>query len=302
MNLKPSAQLNRRHRQERIARTLMTAMSWSIVAVLLLILWRVIGAGTVAFDASFWSTEYTPQSQAFNATTDNANDLASGVFDSIIYSVIMLAVTMIFAVPISLMAGIYLHEYARVGKVTNAIRMAVSNLAAVPSIVWGLLGLAIFVRFLDLGKNPLASGLTLGILVLPILIVSTEEALKTIPKEVRHASLALGANRWQTIKSHVVPYAMPNILTGQIVALARAAGETAPLLLLGAGSFRALVQYGLLEPGAALQTRAYKLILGAHEVDKVTGAGAIVILLIVTLTLNLTAIILRQRLASKIKW
>lgn len=302
MNLQPSTQLHKRHRKERVAKLLMTGMSWSIVAVLVVILWRVVGAGTIAFDASFWTTEYSPQTSAFNATTDDAHARASGVFDSIVYSLLMLSVTMLFAIPISMMAGIYLHEYARAGKISNAIRTAVSNLAAVPSIVWGLLGLAIFVRFLDLGKNPLASGLTLGILILPILIVSTEEALKTVPKEVRHASLALGANRWQTIKSHVVPYALPNLLTGQIVALARAAGETAPLLLLGAGSFRALIRYGLLEPGAALQTRAYKLTLGAHEVDKITGAGAIVILLIVTLSLNLTAIILRQRLASKIKW
>lgn len=302
MKLQPSEQLNKRHRKERVAKLLMSAMSWSAVVILFVILWRVIGAGTVAFDPSFWSTKYEPQSSAFNATTDNLSDLVTGVKDSVIYSVIMLAVTMVFAVPISLMAGIYLQEYARPGRITDAVRTSVSNLAAVPSIVWGLLGLAIFVRFLDLGKNPLASGLTLGILVLPILIVSTEEALKTIPAEVRHASLALGANRWQTIKSHVVPYAMPNILTGQIVALARAAGETAPLLLLGAGVFRYKEAYGLFEPGAALQTRAYKLLLGAHEADKVTGAGAIVILLIVTLTLNLTAIVLRQKLAAKIKW
>ncbi len=288
------ARLRRRRRKETIMRSLLTAAAGLTVLFLAVLLVRLISDGIGALDWDFWSKRYSPGSLRRGG--------ASGILDSLQATVTVLALTMLFALPIGTAAGIYLHEYAGKGRVTEWIRATVANLASVPSIVYGLLGLAVFVRLLAFGSTNLSSALTLAVLVLPILIVATEEALKTIPQSVRDASLAMGATKWQTIRHHVLPYALPGILTGQILALSRAAGETAPLVVLAIPTYTLAAGPGILAPGAPLQLRAYNLASDPNTYARLDAAGAIVVLLIVTLSLNLAAIIVRQRLSRKIKW
>jgi phosphate transport system permease protein len=264
------------------------------VVILAVLLVRLIADGFGALDWEFWSTRFSPLGLKSGGP--------SGIFDSLQATLTVLGITMLFAIPVGTAAGIYLHEYAGRGRLSDFIRATVANLASVPSVIYGLLGLAIFVRLLMFGATNLSSALTLGVLILPILIVATEEALKTVPQPVRDASLAMGATKWQTIRYHVLPYSLPGILTGQILALSRAAGETAPLAILTIPTFSLAAGGGLFDPGAPLSLRAYTLATDPNAFARLDAAGAIVALLLVTLTLNLAAIIVRQRLSRKIKW
>jgi phosphate transport system permease protein len=242
--------LKTRRRAEAWARGMFVGASLLAVAILVMLLARLLQEGTrIVLSSSFW-TPYSPLQFVTGQT---------GVLDAVLSSLVVLGLTLVFAVPIGTAAGVYLFEYAGTSRLAEWIRAAVSNLAGVPSVVYGLLGLAVFVRMLGFGATNLASALTLAVLILPILIVATEEALKTVPGTVRRASLALGATKWQTIRSHVLPYALPGILTGQILALSRAAGETAPLLLLGIPTFTSAAAYGPMDAGtctASPRTRA----------------------------------------------
>lgn len=294
--------LARRKRKEKIMRTvLMAGASLSVLALAVLLL-RMAADGIPHMSWEFWSQRYSPR---------GINSGNSGILDSIISSFIVLLLAMLFAIPVGTAAGVYLYEYAPANRLTTWIRATVSNLAAVPSVVYGLLGLAIFVRlWADLnGGVPeptnIAGALTLGVLVLPIVIVATEEALKTVPDSVRQASLAMGATKWQTVRNHVLPYALPGILTGQILALSRAAGETAPLLVIGTFTYVTAPLHELARPdglGTPLQVRAYALAADARTAAIEMGAATIVVLLLATLLLNLAAIFLRDRLQKKIQW
>lgn len=291
--------LERRKRTERRwRRALLAAAILSLGSLAVLIL-RMLLDGVPHMNLDFWSNSYSPS---------GIRTRTAGILDALISSLLVLAMTMLIAVPIGTAAGIYLHEYASRGRITEWIRATVSNLAGVPSVVYGLLGLAIFVRlFSDVFGLPrqgtyLAAALTLAVLILPILIVATEEALKTVPATVRHASLALGATKWQTIRAHVLPYALPGILTGQILALSRAAGETAPLLIIGLPTYQVFQSYNPVGTGTPLQVRAYYLASDARQPAIDLAAGAIVVLLMATLALNLIAIFLRARLQKRIRW
>ncbi len=275
-------------------KAMVTGTAGLTVIILAVLLIRLISDGIGALDWEFWSTRYSPRGLKSGG--------ASGILDSLQATVTVLVLTMLFAIPIGTAAGIYLEEYAGKSRLSEWIRATVANLASVPSVIYGLLGVAIFVRLLMFGATNLSSALTLGVLILPILIVATEEALKTVPRPVRDASLAMGATKWQTIRHHVLPYALPGILTGQILALSRAAGETAPLAILTIPTFTIAAGGGILAPGAPLQLRAYTLATDPNSMARLDAAGAIVVLLIVTLTLNLAAIMVRQRLSRKIKW
>lgn len=290
-----SAGLLRRRRKERVMKTVLMAGSSLSVLILAVLLFQMLRDGLPAFDPAFFTQSYNP-----SAFYGGAGSL--GILDSILATMTVLAMTMLFAVPIGTAAGIYLHEYAVPGRLTNGIRATVANLAAVPSIVYGLLGLAVFVTLMSLGATNIASALTLAVLILPILIVATEEALKTVPRSVRDASLAVGATKWQTVRSHVLPYALPGILTGQILALSRAAGETAPLIVLGIPVFTPGAGTGPLDQGTPLQVRAFNLASDPNRLGAEMAAGAILVLLLATLLLNLAAIVLRARLSRKIQW
>lgn len=287
-------QLKRRHLKGRIALGVLYVAAGISVLMLILLLLRLLSDGTGAFDAKFWLDRYNP--------LELRREDATGMRDSIITTFVVLLMTIVFALPIGVAAGVYLHEYAPKTRLTEWIRASVANLAGVPSVVYGLFGLAVFVRFLQIGANNMAAALTLSVLILPILIVATEEALKAVPRTVREASLALGATKWQTIKNHVLPYALPGILTGNILAMSRAAGETAPLLIIGLPLFAAKEAYGPLATGTPLQARAFSLSIDPQESALALAGSAILVLLIVTISLNLVAIILRQKLSNRIKW
>ncbi len=288
------ARLKRRQRKETAMKGLLMTAAGLTVAFLAVLLVRLVSDGITALDWDFWSLRYSPGSLRRGG--------ASGILDSLQATLTVLGLTMLFAIPVGTSAGIYLHEYAGNSRTTEWIRATVANLASVPSIVYGLLGLAVFVRLFAFGSTNLSSALTLAVLVLPILIVATEEALKTVPQSVRDASIAMGATKWQTIRYHVLPYALPGVLTGQILALSRAAGETAPLVVLAIPVYTLAAGPGILAPGAPLQLRAYTLASDPNSYARLDAAGAIVVLLFVTLTLNMVAIIVRQRLSRKIQW
>ena len=215
-----------------------------------------------------------------------------------IWLMVIVAVT---TLPLGVGAAIYLEEYADKDRWWNrAIEMNIQNLAAVPSIVYGILGLAFIARGpLDLGFVLLAGGLTLALLVLPIVIISAREAIRAVPPSIREGSLALGATRWQTIRRQVLPAAIPGIATGAILALSRAIGEAAPLVLLGAVTFVAFNPEGLDSQFTALPIQIFNWISRPQEDFKVLAAAAIVVLLVMLLAMNATAIWLRNRYQRK---
>jgi phosphate transport system permease protein len=160
-----------------------------------------------------------------------------GIFPAIFGTLLVTVVTAVLAIPLGMFAAIYLNEYAKQSRLTRLIRLSIRNLSGVPSIVYGLFGVILFVNILKFGTSILSAGLTLGLLTLPWTITASEEALKTIPNSYREGSLALGATKWQAIRTNVLPYALPGMLTGTVLGLARAAGETAPLLFTGAAFY-----------------------------------------------------------------
>lgn len=212
----------------------------------------------------------------------------------------MISLTALMAFPIGLGAAIYLEEYAPDNWLTRFIEINIANLAGVPSIIYGLLGLGLFVRGLELGRSVLAGSMTMALLVLPILIVSGREAIRAVPQSLRQASLALGATQWQTIQNHVLPYAMPGILTGTILAMSRAIGETAPLITIGALTYIRFDLKGPLDLFTVLPIQIFNWVsLPKAEFQELAAAG-IIVLLAVLLSLNALAIILRNRL--QIRW
>jgi phosphate transport system permease protein len=227
-------------------------------------------------------------------------DLA-GAQSAIFGTIWVISIVALVTVPVGVGAAVYLEEYARKERWYNRlIELNIQNLAAVPSIVYGILGLAFLVRgFVGLGQTVLAGALTLSLLVLPIVIISSREAIRAVPDSIRQGSLALGATRWQTIRRQILPAAIPGVATGSILALSRAIGEAAPLVLLGALTF---VTFNPEGPGSAftvLPIQIFSWIPRAQEEFKVIAAAAIVVLLAILLAMNATAIYLRNRYQQK---
>ena len=213
--------------------------------------------------------------------------------------------SMLVALPMGIMAAIYLNEFARPGPVTSFLRASISNLAGVPSVVFGILGLALFVRAMQLGSSIAAAGLTLGLLTMPIVIVVAEEALKTVPRAIREAAYGLGASRWQTVRHHVLPYSLPGMLTGSILALSRTMGETAPLILIGAATAIFSLPTGLTGDGGsytALPIQSYYWAENAKEEFQTLAWGGVTVLIGLVLVGNLTAILLRDRFQKRYRW
>jgi phosphate transport system permease protein len=223
----------------------------------------------------------------------------AGIAQGLIGSLLLVFFVAILAIPVGVGAAVYLEEYARDTPITRFVRTNIRNLAGVPAIVYGLLGLAVFVTLLGLGKILIVGGLTLAILVLPIVVITTSEALRAVPGSIREAALGVGATRWEMVRSHVLPYAAPGILTGTILSLARAFGETAPLLMVGAvaGTFSA--GGGLIEqltgPYTALPTIVFNWAGQPQDAFRSLTAATIVVLVAVILLVNGTAIVLRNR-------
>lgn len=211
----------------------------------------------------------------------------------------LIAITTLFSVPVGIGAAIYLEEFARAGRISRLIEVNVSNLAGVPSIIYGLLGLAIFVRMFALGRSVLAGGLTLGLLVLPVIVTASREAIRAVPSSIREGALAVGGTPWQVVSRQVLPAALPGIITGIILALSRAIGETAPLITMGALTFVTFVPYSPLDRFTALPIQIFNWTARPQAAFQATAAAGIVVLLAVLLGMNAVAIRLRNKYSRK---
>jgi phosphate transport system permease protein len=225
----------------------------------------------------------------------------AGIAHVIQGSVSLMVLTLIITVPIGVGAAIYLNEIASDTRYTRFLRRIIQNLAGVPSIVFGLVGLAIFIRIFDLGRSLLAGSLTLAIMVLPIIVVATEEALKSVPNSFREAARGLGASRWQTVRHHVLPNAKPGILTGTVLALSRAIGETAPILFIGA-TFAKTGPTGVMDSFLALPLTIFFWAREPKQEFHDLAASTIIVLLMILLAMNAIAIIIRQRAQARRDW
>ena len=226
-----------------------------------------------------------------------------GIFPAILGTFLVSLITVLFAVPLGMFAAIYLNEYALPGRTTRLIRLAIRNLSGVPSIVYGLFGVVLFVQMMKLGTSVLSAGLTLGLLTLPWTITASEEALKTVPKSYREGALALGATKWYAIRTNVLPYAIPGMLTGVILGLARAAGETAPILFTGAAFFLPHLPKSIFDQFMALPYHLYILATQHHDIAKVRpiAYGTALVLLCLILLLSTSAIYFRYRYRQRMR-
>lgn len=239
----------------------------------------------------------------------------AGILSAWVGSILVMLVTAMAAVPLGVAAGIYLEEYAPKNLLTDIIEINVTNLAGVPSIVYGLLALGVFVYQFGFGQSILSAGLTLALLILPVVIVATREAIRAIPGYVREGSYACGATQWQTVRDHIVPYSMPGILTGVIIGLARAIGETAPIITIGALTFIAFLPPApyqdvfpfvnmnwLSAPFTVMPIQMFNWTSRPEAAFQHNAAAAGFILVLMTLSMNALAIYVRYRLRKNIKW
>jgi phosphate transport system permease protein len=239
----------------------------------------------------------------------------AGILSAWVGSVLVMLVTAVVAVPLGVAAGIWLEEYAPKHWITDLIEININNLAGVPSIIYGLLALGLFVYTFGLGQSVRTAGLTLALLILPVVIVATREAIRSIPQMIREAAYALGATKWQTVKDHILPYSMPGILTGIIIGLSRAIGETAPIITIGALTFIAFLPPApvtdvapfisfewLQAPFTVMPIQIFNWTSRPDPAFHQNAAAAGAILVAMTLSMNALAIWLRYRLRKNIKW
>ena len=227
---------------------------------------------------------------------------AGGIFPAIVGTLYLVSGAILFALPIGLLSAVYLSEYAKDNILTRIIKLAIVNLAGVPSVVYGLFGLALFVVFLKFGASILAGSLTLGIMILPVIITTSREALESVPQSFREVSLSLGASKWQTIKRIVLPNAIPGILTGTILGLGRSAGETAPILFTVAAFYLPQLPKSIFDQAMALPYHLYVISTQVPNVDEKIRYGTALVLLTLVLFVNLVAIIIRYKFRKKKKW
>ncbi len=225
----------------------------------------------------------------------------SGIYTALMGSVWVLVLTTIFALPIGIGAAIYLEEFSRKGKLSSILEVNISNLAGVPSVIYGLLGLEIFVRVMQMGSSVLAGSFTLALLILPIVIVSTREAIKAVPQSIRDASYAMGATKWQTVSMQLLPASFGGIMTGVILALSRAVGETAPLIVIGALAYVPFAPSSPMDDFSVLPIQIFNWISRPQEGFELNAAAGIIILLSITFIMNGIAVYLRNKWQKKLK-
>jgi phosphate transport system permease protein len=240
----------------------------------------------------------------FLFTDPEKSGAEGGILPAILGTLYLVIGTITVALPLGMFSAIYLTEYAKQSKFTQTIRMAIVTLAGIPSIVFGLFGLGLFVITLDFGSSILAGSLTLACMILPTIIVASEEALKSVPQYMREGSLALGATKWETIYKNVLPYALPGMMTGSILGIGRAAGETAPILLTAAAFFLPELPTSVFDQVMALPYHLYILATQHPDAQKILPMqyGTALVLLFLVVGLNMIAIILRIRVRKKYKW
>lgn len=256
------------------------------ISILVLLLFNVFQDGFGRLDWSF-ITSY-PSRKAENA----------GIIPGLVGTLLMVLLTAVISIPVGIGAAIYLEEYGRKNWLGKLIEINIANLAGVPSIVYGLLGLGLFVRWMELDRSLLAGSLTMGLLIMPVIIISTREAIKAVPSGIREASWAVGATKWQTIWHHLLPIAFPSILTGIILAVSRAIGETAPLITIGALTYVTFLPDSVQSPFTVLPIQIFNWVSRPQESFHENAAAGIIVLLVFTLFLNSMAIILRNRFSK----
>ena len=224
---------------------------------------------------------------------------AAGIYPALAGSIVVILLTGAMALPVGVAAAVYLEEYGTRSRLAHLIELNIANLAAVPSIIYGLLGLGLFVRVMSMGRSVLAGACTLALLVLPVVILSTREALRAVPGSLREGSYALGATKWQTIWYQVLPVALPGILTGLILALSRAIGETAPLITIGALTYVPFLPESIWSPFTVLPIQIFNWVSRPQADFLRNAAAAIIVLLVLLLAMNSAAIWLRDRLQRK---
>ena len=262
-------------------------VAWSGVLILGVLLFHVTQEGIQWLDLQFLS-DFPSRFPA-----------KAGIHSALIGTLWLISLTALFSVPIGIGAGLYLEEFTKKNRIRQFVDLNISNLAGVPSIVYGMLGLVIFVRWFELNQSVLAGSLTMSLLILPVIIISTREALRAVPNTIRQAAFALGATRWQTIYAHVLPAAFPGILTGIILALSRAIGETAPLIMIGALTYVAFVPDGPMDDFTALPIQIFNWASRPQQQFHELAAAGILVLLFVLLIMNSIAVFIRHRLEKK---
>ena len=282
------SRLRKRYRSERLFKLLglaAVAVSLAFLAFLLAtMLWK--GMGGLTLD--------------FLKSSDSTDPAMAGVWGALKGSFLTILVTMALAFPIGVLSAIYLEEFATRNRWTDIIEVSINNLAAVPSIIFGLLGLAVFLNFMQLPRSAaLVGGLTLALMTMPVIVIAGRNAITSVPPSIREAALGVGASKMQVVFHHVLPLALPGILTGTIIGMARALGETAPLLMIGMRAFIAVPPSGITEPATVLPVQIF---LWSDEVDRSfveKTSAAIIVLLVFMLLMNAIAIYLRNRFEQR---
>jgi phosphate transport system permease protein len=289
---------------------------WDTIFVACGVIALMIGVLTFAALFANMALEGLPRlSWDFMTSFPSRRPAQAGILSAWVGSTLVMVTTAFFAVPLGVAAGLYLEEYAPKNWITDVIEINITNLAGVPSIIYGLLALGLFVYQFGFGQSILSAGLTLALLILPVVIVATREAIRSIPQGVREGAYALGATRWQVCKHHIVPYAMPGILTGVIIGMARAIGETAPIITIGALTFIAFLPPSpiqpeppfisfewLMSPFTVMPIQMFNWTSRPEAAFHQNAAAAGFVLVLMTLAMNGLAIWLRYRLRKTIKW
>jgi phosphate transport system permease protein len=283
ISLRATGSLAYRQAISRVARYILLGASLLGVLVLLVLAYETVREGAGRLSLSF-ITSYPSR-----------NPLQAGLRSSIIGSAWVMALTIVFALPVAVGTAIWIEEFAPRNRFLTFVKLNLANLAGVPSIIYGILGLAVFVRFLGLGPSILAGALTLSLMILPMTVIAAREAIRQVQPSIRDGSLALGATHWQTVRHHVLPGAMPGIMTGVILAISRAAGETAALIMIGAFTFIAFDNRSVFDDFTTVPVQIYNWTIRPQEAFRENAAAAIIVLMAAVLTLNLAAAVIRER-------
>lgn len=286
---KDKKNLLRRQRKSDYFKKLCALVTWSSVFLLAVLLFQVSADGFSWID---WQ---------FITSFPSRFPERAGIKSAIVGTFWLIGLIAIISIPIGVSSALYLEEFAKPGKLNKFIEVNISNLAGVPSIVYGILGLAIFVRFFALERSLLSGALTMSLLILPVIIIASREAIRTVPKSIRLGAYSLGATRWQTAWAHVLPASFPGIMTGVILALSRAIGETAPLIMIGALTFVAFLPEGPMDSFTAMPIQIYNWISRPQQEFHELAAAGIIVLLVVLLLMNATAIYIRNKTERRLK-
>jgi len=281
--------LARRHRKARLFSRFCGAITWSGVLLLAVLLYQVSIEGFHWLD---WQ---------FIDSFPSRFPERAGIKSALVGTLWLIILVALISIPVGVSTALYLEEFAGKGRIAKIIEVNIANLAGVPSIVYGILGLAVFVRYMLLERSLISGALTMSLLILPVIIIASREAIKTVPQSIRYAAYSLGATKWQTTWAHVLPASFPGIMTGVILALSRAIGETAPLIMIGANTFVAFLPEGPMDAFTALPIQIYNWVSRPQEEFHELAAAGIIILLAVLLIMNATAIYIRNKTERRLK-